>query len=111
MSQVPAPAADGRHHHHHQAPRSETACFTMCADADPGMLGRLLEGFAKRGLTPERVHAQLSADGEILDLDLQVRGLDGDQAHIVGENLRAIVGVRAVLVGAKAMARPIGVAA
>ncbi|MBP5858916.1 hypothetical protein KAJ83_17990 [Marivibrio halodurans] len=110
MSEATTPAANGRTHHHH-SPRSATACFTVCADAGPGMLGRLLEGFAKRGLTPERVHAQLSGDGETMDLDLQVTGLDGDQATIIGETLRAIVGVRAVLVGAKATARPIGVAA
>lgn len=92
-------------------PAAETACFTVTADADPGMLARLLEGFAKRGLVPERVHALTSADGETLDLDLQVAGLDGAKAAIIGETLRGVVGVRAVLVAAKARARPIGAAA
>ncbi|MEQ8602285.1 MAG: hypothetical protein RIB45_03120 [Marivibrio sp.] len=84
--------------------QSVTACFTVLADAEPGALPRLLGAVAKLGLTPARLVASLSEDGEELTLDLQVAGLAPGRAAIVGDTLRAMVGVRAALVGAKAPA-------
>lgn len=88
-----------------------THCFTISADADPGMLPRLMGALAKRGLTPSRVHAATMPEGDEMTVDLQVAGLTGEKAEIVGATLRAMVGVRAVLVAAKARRAETGIAA
>ncbi|MBL8674357.1 MAG: hypothetical protein JNL07_05660, partial [Rhodospirillales bacterium] len=65
---------------------------------DPSVLPRALEFIAKRGLLPHRCHATLEGrDGGELAIDLQVAGLDDMTADHVGECLRQIVGVNAVL--------------
>ena len=100
------------------APAAETGaaatpvhCFTVTADPEPGMLPRLLAAIAKRGLTPSRVHAAVGSDGAEMTVDLQVPGLGGDTAEIVGATLRAMVGVEGVLVAAKAPRAAGGLAA
>lgn len=85
-----------------------TACFTVVCDGEPGLLPRVLGALAKLGLTPARLVSQLSEDGDELTLDLQVAGLAPGRAEILGETLRAMVGVRAALVGAKARAPGVG---
>ena len=85
-----------------------TACFTVVCDGEPGLLPRVLGALAKLGLTPARLVSQLSEDGDELTLDLQVAGLAPGRAEILGETLRAMVGVRAALVGAKARASGAG---
>ena len=72
-----------------------TACFAVRAAADPGVLPRLLEAFAKRGLVPSHVHSRTV--GELMTVDLQVDGLDRGQAEVVAEQLRANVMVERVL--------------
>ncbi len=82
------------------APASETvhAFFFVTAEADPGMLTRLLEPFAKLGLTPHRVHASTEAgDGREFTADLRVCEVTGRTAHLVDKALRRIVGVRSVI--------------
>ena len=68
MSSV-AQAADAAFADH---PLPETACFAVSALADPGMLHRLLEPFAKRGLVPSAVYAR--QHGEDLSVDIQIDG-------------------------------------
>ena len=38
-----------------------TACFSVVARAEPGVLPRVIELFAKRGLVPTRCHARVGA--------------------------------------------------
>lgn len=76
-----------------------TVCFAVTADADPGILSRVLEPIAKRGLIVDRLAAVQDggARDPVLQIDLQVSGLD-DAAHgVVAAVLDQTVGVRLVL--------------
>ena len=84
-------------------PCPKTACFSVQATADPNLLQRLLEPFAKRGLVVDRVHADTDP-GRTLTVDLQVAGMDLDLANLIGATLRQIIGVELVLVSEKARA-------
>ena len=73
-------------------------CYALTAEPDPSVLPRALEFVAKRGLVPYRCHATLEGrEGAELVIDLQVGGMDQMTADHVGECLRQIVGVNAVL--------------
>jgi len=80
---------------------SQTACFSVVGVADPNLLHRLLEPFAKRGLTPSRVHADSDPEDRLL-VDIQVGDMDQDLAGRIGAGLRQIIGVELVLVSSKA---------
>ncbi len=84
------------------APLSETACFAVSALADPGMLPRLLEPFAKRGLVPSAVYAR--QHGEDLSVDIQIDGLSQTDAAMIGRGMRQIFGVAVVLVSQRVSA-------
>ena len=77
-------------------------CYGVSADPSPGLLMRVLEFVAKRGLVPLAVHAsrcvERDAQGvaDTLSVDLQVEGFDADTAQHVGNCLGQIVGVRHV---------------
>lgn len=87
----------------HRHVYQKTACFSVQADADPNLLSRLLEPFAKRGLVLSRVHAD--TDGtDRLTVDIQVTDMDLGLAGQIGSTLREIIGVEAVLVSEKAHA-------
>jgi acetolactate synthase small subunit len=80
------------------APRTETeptACFSVHAEAEPGVMPRVLELFAKRGMVPTSWHSRVIA-GE-LTIDLQMRGLDGATAAYFAACLRQVASVTAVL--------------
>ncbi|MEX0809589.1 MAG: hypothetical protein WD044_12755 [Dongiaceae bacterium] len=90
------------------------ACFAVQADADPGILPRVLGLFAKRSLVPHRLtgHRGRRDDGapsagpddcDELVIDLQVSGLDAAGAEYLARCLRAIPGVVAVLTAEKAI--------
>ncbi len=87
------------------APRSQrsTACFSVTADAAPGIMPRVLELFARRGLTPSVWHATVNLAGE-LTIDVQMAGMDGPAARQVAQCLRQIYGVDCVLTAEKAAA-------
>jgi acetolactate synthase small subunit len=75
-----------------------TYCFSVQAAADPGLLPRVLELFAKRDLVPSRCHAVLTEPGrEELLIDLQVTGLAPEEAEHVARSLRQLVFVASVL--------------
>ena len=81
-------------------PRSEpTACFSVHADADPGVMPRVLELFAKRGLVPSSWHSSVA--GEELTIDVQMRGMERALADYVAACLRQFAGVRVVLTSEK----------
>lgn len=81
-------------------------CFAVAADPSPGLLPRVLELIAKRGLVPLRVHAVLEGkprtpDAEVLTVDVQVAGLDADTAAHVARCLTQVVGVFDVTASAR----------
>src|SRR5690242_20865017 len=65
------PAATASH-----PPETPTACFSVHAKAEPGVMPRVLALFAKRGLVPTSWHSRVN--GGELTIDLQMTGLDGD---------------------------------
>lgn len=77
-------------------------CYGVSADPSPGLLPRVLDFVAKRGLVPLAVHASRGVErdahgvADTLSVDLQVDGLDADTAHHVGACLGQLVGVRHV---------------
>ena len=87
-----------------------TVCFSIQAAAEPGVMPRVLELFAKRNLVPERwvsgVHGP--ADGEApgrgseLMIDLQVAGLTRQDMDYLARCLAQITDVRSVLTSQKA---------
>ncbi len=78
------------------------SCFSLVAVADPGVMSRVLQVFAKRGLMPSRWYSTVAgAAGEELAIDLQVAGLDPALKERLAEALRGLVGVRAVLTSEK----------
>ena len=80
-------------------PDTSTACFAVRAAAEPGILPRLIELFAKRNLVPAAVQARrIGPEGDRLAVDLQVEGLEPGMAELVAETMRQIVSVERVLV-------------
>lgn len=85
-----------------QAPltRKPTACFSVVAEADPGVMPRVLELFAKRGLVPSLWHSRVAPTGE-LTIDLQMDGMEAPKARYIAGCLRQVWGVSAVLTAEK----------
>ena len=81
------------------------ACFSITAEADPSVMPRVLELFAKRGLIPSRWHSDLSGRrrDELL-IDLQVEGLEREKADLIGHAMRQMVPVMSVLISQKSFA-------
>jgi hypothetical protein len=74
------------------------ALFYVAGPADPGLLSRLIEPFAKLGFVPARVHASSEAgDGSELAVELRVAGLPRRAARQIEYALRAIAGVSQVI--------------
>ncbi len=81
---------------------SETACFSVHARAEPGIMPRVIELFAKRGLVPSSWHSATSGenDGE-LTIDIQLRGMAADTADFMAARLRQMADVEVVLISRK----------
>jgi acetolactate synthase small subunit len=75
---------------------SVTTFFSVQAHAEPGVMPRVLELFAKRGLVPDLWHSAVARPGTRLTIDIEVAGL-GDTAEYVANCLRQITGVETVL--------------
>ena len=87
-------------------PRERVACFSILADAEPGVMPRVLELFAKRGLVPQRwMSDRVGPRGEELSIDLQVGGLDQQTTDYIANCLRQIWGVQTVMTSEKAWDR------
>jgi hypothetical protein len=81
-------------------------CYSILAEADPGVMPRVLELFAKRGLVPLRwvsdlLGARNPGGGRELAIDLQVEGLTPELGDYVARCLRQIHGVERVLTSEK----------
>ena len=86
------------------APAPRVSCFSILAAAEPGVMPRVLELFAKRGLMPNRWISDLLAargGGQELAIDLQIEGLSAELADYVARCLRQIHGVERVLTSVK----------
>jgi acetolactate synthase small subunit len=72
-----------------------TASFSVHAAPEPGVMPRVLELFAKRGLVPQRYYG--TAAGRQLTIDVQIAGLDRDVVDYIARCMRQIAGVEVVL--------------
>ena len=70
-------------------------CFSVQARAEPGVMPRVVELFAKRGLVPEEWHSKASR--EALTIDVEIVGLDRDLCAYIARCMRQITGVETVL--------------
>lgn len=68
--------------------------FTVDAFAEPGLLPRLLQPFAKRDLTPDHMLAR--REGEMLRVELGMQAMPAEMVHLVAGNLGQVVGVTRV---------------
>lgn len=75
--------------------RPFSARFSVQARPEPGVMPRVLELFAKRGLVPQRFAGAASA--KALSIDVQIAGLGRDTVDYIAGCMRQIVGVEAVL--------------
>jgi acetolactate synthase small subunit len=79
-----------------------TWCFSVFAAPEPGVMPRVLEFFAKRGLVPSRVHGEVVADGpDGMVIDVHVASLAADVAEHIAACLRELVDVERVLTAVK----------
>jgi len=94
---------------------SPTACFAVEARADPGVMPRVLELFAKRGLVPSQWRSALGgAAGAELHIDIQVEGMERALSDYIARCLRQLPQVEIVLTSEKRYAEapePAGTAA
>lgn len=94
MSPVAASAAD------HDLP--VVACFSIHAHAEPGVMPRVLELFAKRGLVPSLWHSAISGTNQAeLTIEIQMRGLGRDLMDYIAACLRQIADIEVVLTSEK----------
>ena len=81
-----------------QAKLSEAAFFSVHARAEPGVMPRILEFFAKRGLVPSCWHSAVCAtDRQHLTIEIEIDGLDPYVTDYIAACLRQIVSVETVL--------------
>lgn len=70
----------------------ESVRFFIDADADPGLLPRLLAPFARRELTPDRMWSH--RNGATMHVEIAMTAMPCAEIHMVEGNLRQVVGVR-----------------
>jgi acetolactate synthase small subunit len=90
MSPCRAPTAD--------ADLPVTAYFSVHARAEPGVMPRILELFAKRGLVPTVWHSAIAAaDRSDMTIDIEMGGLSREVTRYIAACLRQIADVETVL--------------
>jgi acetolactate synthase small subunit len=72
-----------------------TVRYSLLARPEPGVMPRVVELFAKRGLVPHKWHS--TASPSALSIEVQIGGLERDVADYIGRCMRQIVGVETVL--------------
>ena len=80
-----------------EAATANTSRFSLQASAEPGVMPRVIELFAKRGLVPDRWHSAVARPGMTLSIDIEIGGIERDTVAYVANCLRQIVGVELVL--------------
>lgn len=77
-------------------------CFSVTGMADPGLMPRIMELWAKRGLMPDRWHGgRTGVDGNDVYIDIETSELDPALASQMAEAMRCMFGVSQVLVSEK----------
>ena len=72
--------------------------FSLKARSEPGVMPRVLELFAKRGLVPRKWHSvTFGPGGGALKIDLEIDGIEPDSIDYVANCMRGIAGVETVL--------------
>lgn len=90
MSLLCAPAADAK--------PPDTAYFFVHARAEPGVMPRILELFAKRGLVPTVWRSAIAgADRTDLTINIEMKGLSREVTRYIAACLRQIADVETVL--------------
>lgn len=69
---------------------SRVVTFSLRASADPGVLPRALELFAKRGLVPLSLRSELAATLDLLAVEIEVQGMGRRESDHVANCLRTI---------------------
>lgn len=64
------------------------------AETSPGLLPRLLQPFARRDLSPDRMWAHRN-DG-VMHVEIAMDAMPAEMVHLVEGNLRQVVGVQRV---------------
>lgn len=82
---------------------TQSVRFELHADAEPGLLPRVLVPFARRDLTPDLVKTRRHGDTIVACLDMDA--MPAEMVHLVEGNLRQIVGVRRLSVTLRASVR------
>jgi acetolactate synthase small subunit len=72
-----------------------THSYSLLARPEPGVMPRVVELFAKRGLVP--LTWRSTASHSTLAIEVQIAGLERDVADYIGRCMRQIVGVETVL--------------
>jgi hypothetical protein len=72
--------------------------FFVTAEADCNVLLRVLQSFARLGVTPYRVHSSTEqGTGEEMALELRIRGSDPTVAERLAALSRTVMGVHSVI--------------
>ena len=78
----------------HSAPEISVR-FLLDADSSPGLLSRLLQPYARRDLTPDRMWSHRS--GDTIHVEIARDAMPSEMVHLVEGNLQLVVGVRSVV--------------
>lgn len=77
-------------------------CFSVTGAADPGLMPRIMELWAKRGLVPDRWHGGRAGPGGCdVCIDIETSELDHGQATQIAAAMRCMFGVSQVLFSEK----------
>ena len=68
--------------------------FMLDAETSPGLLPRLLQPFARRDLSPDRMWAH--RDGAMTHVEIALEAMPAEMVHLVEGNLRQVIGVQRV---------------
>ena len=89
-------------HNQSQEQSNAVHCFSARAVADPGMMPRLMELWAKRGLVPDRWHGvREETSGTYVDIDIESGAVDHALATQMAAAMREVFGVAQVLLSEK----------
>jgi hypothetical protein len=69
--------------------------FTVLAVAEPGILARLIQPFARRDLTPDGFES--TRTGATLRVDIAMQAMPAEMVHLIEGNLRQTVGVTSLV--------------
>jgi hypothetical protein len=86
-------------------------CYSVQALPEVGIIARLLEICAKRGLLPTRLHSDLAPERGALIIDMQLAGIDPAYGEQMACSMREVVGVLEVLTAEKSAVEPLALSA